>query len=248
MSRLTGKVAIVTGASKGIGSAIAKSLAAEGASVIVNYFSSKAGADAVVSAITVPAASPSPSVETYPRPLRLRASSTLPSRTSAASTFWSTTPASTSFRQSRPSPKNSFTRHSTLTSSVFSSPRRPPFPISAKAASIINIGSVVSSLTPPNNTVYAGTKGAADAISGVLAKELGVRKVRVNSINPGMVETEGPHAAGFTGSDFEKGTVAQTPLGRIGQGDDIASVATFLASNDAKWITGELVRVAGGRR
>src|SRR6202044_293119 len=117
-----------------------------------------------------------------------------------------------------------------------------------EGASIINIGSVVSSLTPPNSPVYTGTKGAVDAISGVLAKELGARKIRVNSINPGMVETEGLHAAGFIGSDFEKGTVAQTPLGRIGQVDDIASVATFLASNDAKWITGELVRVGGGLR
>ena len=115
-------------------------------------------------------------------------------------------------------------------------------------ASIINIGSVVSSLTPPNSAVYTATKGAVDAITGVLAKELGAKKIRVNSINPGMVETEGVHTAGFIGSDFEKGAVAQTPLGRIGQVDDIASVATFLASNDSKWITGELVRTGGGLR
>jgi 3-oxoacyl-[acyl-carrier protein] reductase len=117
-----------------------------------------------------------------------------------------------------------------------------------EGASIINIGSVVSSLTPPNSAVYTATKGAVDAITGVLAKELGAKKIRVNSINPGMVETEGAHAAGFIGSDFEKGAVAQTPLGRIGQVDDIASVATFLASNDSKWITGELVRTGGGLR
>jgi len=117
-----------------------------------------------------------------------------------------------------------------------------------EGASIINIGSVVSSLTPPNSAVYTGTKGAVDAITGVLAKELGPRKIRVNSINPGMVDTEGVRTAGFIGSDFETGAVAQTPLGRIGQVDDIASVATFLASNDSKWITGELVRVGGGLR
>jgi 3-oxoacyl-[acyl-carrier protein] reductase len=117
-----------------------------------------------------------------------------------------------------------------------------------EGASIINIGSVVSSLTPPNSAVYTATKGAVDAITGVLAKELGAKKIRVNSINPGMVETEGVHTAGFIGSDFEKGAVAQTPLGRIGQVDDIASVATFLASNDSKWITGELVRTGGGLR
>jgi 3-oxoacyl-[acyl-carrier protein] reductase len=117
-----------------------------------------------------------------------------------------------------------------------------------EGASIINIGSVVSSLTPANSTVYTGTKGAVDAISGVLAKELGARKIRVNSINPGMIETEGVHAGGFIGSDLEKEIVAQTPLGRIGQVDDIATVATFLASDDAKWITGELVRAGGGLR
>ncbi|HTV54554.1 MAG TPA: SDR family oxidoreductase, partial [Terriglobia bacterium] len=117
-----------------------------------------------------------------------------------------------------------------------------------EGASIINIGSVVSSVTPPNSAVYTGTKGAVDAITGVLAKELAARKIRVNSINPGMVDTEGARAAGVIGSDFEAGAVAQTPLGRVGQVDDIASVATFLASNDAKWLTGELVRAGGGLR
>jgi len=117
-----------------------------------------------------------------------------------------------------------------------------------EGASIINIGSVVSSLTPPNSAVYTATKGAVDAITGVLAKELGAKKIRVNSINPGMVETEGVQTMGLIGSDFEKGIVAQTPLGRVGQVDDIASVATFLASNDSKWITGELVRTGGGLR
>jgi 3-oxoacyl-[acyl-carrier protein] reductase len=111
-----------------------------------------------------------------------------------------------------------------------------------KGAIIINIGSVVSSLTPPNRAVYTATKGAVDA------KELGTRKIRVSSINPGLVETEGIHAAGFIGSDLEKGAVAQTPLGRIGHVDDIASVATFLASSDPKWITGQLVRTGGGLR
>ena len=117
-----------------------------------------------------------------------------------------------------------------------------------EGSSIINIGSLVSRITPPSSAVYSGTKGAVDAITGVLANELGPKKIRVNSINPGMVETEGLHAAGFIGSDFEAGAVAKTPLGRIGQADDIASVATFLASNDSKWITGELVRAGGGLR
>src|SRR5260370_31347035 len=117
-----------------------------------------------------------------------------------------------------------------------------------EGGSIINIGPGASRITPPNSAVYTATKGAVDAITGVLAKELGAKKIRVNSINPGMVETEGVQTADFIGSDFEKGIVAQTPLGRLGQGDDIASVATFLASNDSKWITGELVRAGGGLR
>ena len=248
MSKLTGKVAVVTGASKGIGAAIAKSLAAEGASVVVNYASSKAGADTVVTAITPAVARPLPSAAMYPRPRRPRASSTLPSRTSAASTSSSTTPASTSSRRSRPSPKSTFNKIFNVNVLGLLLTTQAAVKHLGEGASIINIGSVVSSLTPPNSAVYTGTKGAVDAITGVLAKELGSKKIRVNSINPGMVETEGVHAAGFIGSDFEKGAVAQTPLGRIGQVDDIATVATFLASNDAKWITGELVRAGGGLR
>jgi 3-oxoacyl-[acyl-carrier protein] reductase len=113
---------------------------------------------------------------------------------------------------------------------------------------IINIGSVVSSLTPPQSSIYTATKGAVDAITHVLAKELGPKKIRVNSINPGMVETEGAHAAGFIGSDFEKNAVAQTPLGRIGQPQDIATIASFLASDDSNWLTGELLKAGGGLR
>jgi 3-oxoacyl-[acyl-carrier protein] reductase len=117
-----------------------------------------------------------------------------------------------------------------------------------EGGSIINIGSVVSRITPPNSSVYTGTKGAVDAITGVLARELGSRKIRVNALNPGMVETEGAHSAGFIGSDFEKGTISQTPLGRIGQPGDIASVAVFLASDDSAWLTGERLLAGGGLR
>jgi len=115
-------------------------------------------------------------------------------------------------------------------------------------ASIINIGSVVSRITPPASAVYSATKGAIDAITGVLANELGAKKIRVNSINPGMVETEGAHAAGFIGSDFEKQGVATTPLGRTGQPNDIARVAVFLASDDSGWLTGEHLLASGGKR
>ena len=117
-----------------------------------------------------------------------------------------------------------------------------------EGGSIINIGSIVSRITPPQSAVYTGSKGALDAITGVLARELGPKKIRVNIINPGVVETEGSRAAGFIGSDFEKNAVTQTPLGRTGQPGDIASVAVFLASNDSAWLTGEQILAGGGLR
>jgi len=117
-----------------------------------------------------------------------------------------------------------------------------------EGGSIINIGSVASRITPPGSSVYTGTKGAVDAITGVLSRELGPKKIRVNALNPGMVETEGTHSAGFIGSEFETGTIAQTPLGRVGQGGDIASIAVFLASDDSAWLTGEQILAGGGLR
>ncbi len=115
-------------------------------------------------------------------------------------------------------------------------------------ASVINISSVVSTLLPPGSAIYSATKAAVDAITGVLAKELGPRQIRVNAINPGIVETEGTHTAGFIGSDFERNSVANTPLGRVGQPGDIAGVAVFLASDDSRWITGEKLVTSGGVR
>jgi len=117
-----------------------------------------------------------------------------------------------------------------------------------EGASIINIGSVASRITPPNSAVYTGTKGAVDAITGVLSRKLGPKKIRVNTINPGVVETEGTHSGGVIGSDFEKAAIAQTPLGRIGQPGDIASIAVFLASEDTAWLTGEQLLATGGLR
>lgn len=117
-----------------------------------------------------------------------------------------------------------------------------------EGGSIINIGSVVSRITPPNSAVYTATKAAVDGITGVLSRELGPRKIRVNSINPGMVETEGAATAGIVGSDLETATIAQTPLGRIGRPEDIALAAVFLASDDSAWVTGEIVQASGGLR
>jgi len=248
MNKLKGKVAVVTGASKGIGAAIAKSLAAEGASVVVNYASSKSGADTVVSAITADGGK----AVAVPGNVS-KAAEAQGIIDAAIKNFGHLDILVNNSGVYEFSPIESFTEehyHKIFNVNVLGLLLTTQAAVKhlGEGASIINIGSVVSSLTPPNSALYTATKGAVDAITGVLAKELGAKKIRVNSINPGMVETEGVHNAGLIGSDFEKGAVAQTPLGRIGQVDDIASVATFLASNDSKWITGELVRTGGGLR
>jgi 3-oxoacyl-[acyl-carrier protein] reductase len=246
MSKLTGKVAVVTGASKGIGAAIAKSLAAEGASVVVNYASSKAGADAVVSAIAaaggkavsvggdVSVASEAQgivnaAIENYGRIDILVNNSGV-----------------YEFAPLEATTEESFHRMFNVNVLGLLLATQAAVKHMAEGGSIINIGSAVTRVTPPNSAVYTGTKGAVDAITGVLAKELGPKKIRVNSVNPGMVETEGTHTAGFIGSDFEKNLVAQTPLGRLGQPNDIATVVVFLASDDSAWLTGEKLVASGG--
>ncbi len=246
MSKLTGKVAVVTGASKGIGAAIAKSLAAEGAAVVVNYASSKAGADAVVKAITSAGG---------------KAVAVGGDVSKAAEAQGLIDAAIKNFGRLDVLVNNSGVYEFAPLEAITEAQYTRLFGVNVlglllttqaaskylgEGGSVINIGSVVTSKTPANSAVYTGTKGAVDAITGVLAKELGPRKIRVNSINPGMTETEGTHTAGVVGSDWAAATVAETPLGRLGQVDDIASVATFLASNDAQWITGELIRAGGG--
>ena len=246
--KLEGKVAVVTGASKGIGAEIAKQLAAEGASVIVNYASSKAGADKVVSEIIGKGG---------------KAVAVGGDVSKAAEAQGIIAAAIKNFRRLDILVNNSgvyeFAPIEAVTEELF----HKMFNVNVlglllttqaavkhlgEGGSIINIGSGVTRLTPPNSSVYTATKGAVDAITGVLAKELGPKKIRVNSINPGIVETEGTVSGNFIGSDLEKVLVSQTPLGRTGRVGDIASVAVFLASDDSGWLTGEQILAAGGLR
>jgi 3-oxoacyl-[acyl-carrier protein] reductase len=248
MSRLTGKVAVVTGASKGIGAGIAKSLAAEGASVVVNYASSRAGADAVVEEIAkgggkaiAVGADVSKAAEAQALiDAAVKAFGRLDILVNNSGVY--------EFASLEEITEAHFNKMFNVNVLGLLLTTKAAAAHLGEGGSVINIGSVVSSLTPPNSAVYTATKGAVDAITGVLAKELAPKKIRVNSVNPGLVETEGTQTAGIMGSDFETGLVAQTPLGRAGQVQDIASVAAFLASNDAGWITGELVRAGGGLR
>ena len=248
MSKLAGKVALVTGASKGIGAAIARSLAAEGAAVVVNYASSKAGADAVVGDITGKGG---------------KAVAVRGDVAKAADARGSVATAIEAFGRLDVLVNNSGVYEFAPLEAITEAHFRKQFDVNVlglllvtqaaaehlgEGASVINIGSVVSRIVPPGSAVYTATKSAVDGITAVLAQELGPRKIRVNAVNPGMVETEGTHAAGFIGSDFHHGAVAQTPLGRIGQPGDIASIVTFLASDDAYWLSGEQRYAAGGMR
>jgi 3-oxoacyl-[acyl-carrier protein] reductase len=249
MSKLKDKVAIVTGASKGIGASIAKHLAAEGAAVVVNYSSSKEGADRVVAEIVKKggkAVAVQANVAKKKEVARLFAEATkafggLDILVNNAGIY-------------EFSPLESITEDHfhklfdlNVLGLIFASQEAAKH-FGPAGGSIVNISSVVSTYAPPNTSVYSATKAAVDTVTRSLAKELGPRKIRVNSINPGMVETEGVHAAGILESDMRKQVEAQTPLGRIGQPEDIAPAAVFLASADSAWITGETLYISGGLR
>ena len=249
MSKLQNKVAIVTGASKGIGASIAKHLAAEGAAVVVNYASSKEGADRVVAEIAGgggKAVAVQANVAKQVDIDRLFAE--------AKKAFGKVDILVNNAGIYDFSPLGSVTEehfHKQFDLNVLGlilASQAASKHFGTAGGSIINISSVASTMPVADGSVYSATKAAVDAVTRSLAKELGPRNIRVNSINPGMVETEGVRSAGIAESDFRKQVEAQTPLGRIGQPQDIAPAAVFLASSDAAWITGETLAIAGGLR
>ena len=247
--KLGGKVALVTGASKGIGASIAKHLAGEGAAVVVNYHSGKSDADRVVTEITRGGGK------------AIAVQANLSQKTEIDRLFAETRKAfgrldilvnNAGIYEFTPLEKvteEHFHKQFNLNvlGLILASQKAAEYFDSAGGC-IINIGSGAGTNPVPGASVYSATKAAVDAITKSLSKELGARKIRVNSLNPGMVETEGVHTAGVLGTDFHKQILAQTPLGRIGQPEDIGKVAAFLASDDAGWISGETLLVAGGQR
>lgn len=246
MSRLKGKVAVVTGASKGIGAAIAKALAVEGASVVVNYASSRAGAEAVVGAITKSGGKAVAVGGDVSKPAEAQGIIDAAIKNYGGLDILVNNSGVYEFGPVESITEGQFHRMFDINVLGLLLTTQAAMKHLKEGGSIINIGSTISRVKPAGTAVYTATKGAVDAITGVFAKEFAAKKIRVNSINPGLVETEGTHSAGFVGSEMEKGFVAQTPLGRIGQPSDIASVAVFLASNESGWLTGELQYASGG--
>ena len=246
--KLAGKVAVVTGASKGIGAEIARQLAAEGAEVVVNYATSKAGADKVVADITAKGGKAVAVGGDVSKAAEAQGIIAAAVKNYGRLDVLVNNSGVYEFAPIEQVTEESFHRQFNINVLGLLLTTRAAVKHLGDGASGINIGSGVSRITPPNCAVYADTKGAVDAITGVLAKELGPKGIRVNTINPGMVETEGTVSGGFIGSDFEKELVKQAPLGRTGKVGDIASIAVFLASADSGWLTGEQFLATGGIR
>jgi len=248
MSKLTGKVALVTGGSKGIGAAISKALAKAGAVVVVNYASDKDGADKVVSAITKAGGKAVAAKGDVTKESEAKALVDV-----AFSNFGSLDVVVNNSGVYEFSPienitEESFHRQFGINVLGLLLVTKAAVPHLKAGASIVNLSSVVSTATPPMSAVYSGTKGAVDSITGVLSKELGARQIRVNSVNPGVIVTEGTTSSGVIGSDLEKFVIETTPLGRVGQPDEVADAVVFLASDESRWVSGEHIRVAGGLR
>jgi 3-oxoacyl-[acyl-carrier protein] reductase len=248
MNRLAGKVAIVTGASKGIGASIAEHLAGEGASVVLNYASSKTGADAVVKRITDKGGKAIAVQGDLAKPQDI---TRLFAETRSAYGKLDVLVNNAGVYEFLPLGAITADHfHKLFNVNVLGLllTTQEAVKLMGSGGSIVNISSIVGQMPVENASVYSATKAAVDAITVSLSKELGAKKIRVNSINPGMVETDGFHAAGLADSDLRRSTEANTPLGRIAQPEDIAPAAVFLASDDARWVTGQTLILAGGRR
>lgn len=249
MSRLEGKVAVVTGASKGIGASIAEYLGAAGASVVVNYATSKPGADAVVQRITKNGGKAIAVQADVSKPQDI---TRLFAETKAAYGQLDILVNNAGIYEFAPletvTAEHFHKQFNLNVLGLLLTTQEAVKHFNGSGGSIINIGSIVGSMPVATASVYSATKAAVDAITIALSKELGPRKIRVNSLNPGMVETEGVHAAGFAESEFRKIIESQTPLGRIAQPEDIGRAAVFFASDDAGWVTGQALIAAGGQR
>ncbi len=249
MAKLDGKVAVVTGASKGIGASIALHLAAEGAAVVVNYSSSKEGADRVVAEISKKGGNAVAVQANLADQADIRR---LFARAKEAFGKVDILVNNAGVYQFAPleevTPELFHRMFDLNVLGLILATQEAVKQFGPDGGSIINISSVAATSAPPTTSVYSATKAAVDAVTRSLAQELGPRKIRVNSINPGMIETEGFHAAGIAESDFQKQTESQTPLGRIGQPQDIAPAAVYLASSDSAWVTGETFYISGGLR
>jgi 3-oxoacyl-[acyl-carrier protein] reductase len=247
MSNLKGKVAVVTGAAKGIGAAVARALGAAGVSVVVNYARDRAGAEKVAADITASGGKAAVVQADLSKPADIgrlfseakAAFGRLDVLVNNAGVFKFSPLAETD-------PAEFHRQFDTNVLGPILAAREAAAHFGAEGGSIINVSSIVSEKGFPGSVVYAATKGALDAVTRVLAAELAPRKIRVNTLAPGMVETEGTHTAGFIGSDFQKTAEERTPLGRIGQPDEVAKVALFLASDESSWVTGERIAAAGG--
>jgi 3-oxoacyl-[acyl-carrier protein] reductase len=249
IKKLNGKVAVVTGASKGIGASIAKDLAAEGASVVVNYASSKAGADKVVAQITAAGGK------------ALAVQGDVAKKADIDRLFAETKKA---YGQVDVLVNNAGIYEFAPLENITEEHFHKQFNLNVlglllttqealkyfnpAGGTVVNVSSLVSTMAPPNGSVYSATKGAVDVITASLSKELGARKIRVNAVRPGLVETEGTQTSGFTSGEFHDQYVKNAPLGRIGQPQDIAKAVTYLASDDSAWVTGETLLVSGGHR
>jgi 3-oxoacyl-[acyl-carrier protein] reductase len=247
--RLQGQVAVVTGASKGIGAAIAEHLAAAGAAVVVNYASSKAGAEAVVNRIRKADGKAAAVQADVSKPDDVRRLFAETKKAFGKLDILVNNAGVYEFAPLEAISSDHFHKHFNLNVlGLLLTTQEAVKHFGPVGGSIINMSSFAATSAPPSTSVYSGTKAAVNAITRSLAQELGPRKIRVNAISPGVVETEGLHAAGISGSDFQRQIETQTPLGRISQPQDVAPAVVFLASPDSAWITGENLYVSGGLR